>query len=229
MDDKQLSQSELIKMVFVRLLIVIPLLLAMFFLPAGTFAYWEAWLYLTVLLIPMVLVLIYLLRNDPALLARRMRMREKEASQKLIVKLGSLYYLLIFLIPGFDKRFGWSNVPVVVVIVADVLVLLGYGMFFLVLRENRYASRIIEVEQGQEVISSGPYAIVRHPMYLGVSLMYILSPLALGSYWATIPSLLIIPLLVARIRNEESVLGRELKGYKEYMQKTTYRLIPGIW
>ncbi|OGQ03049.1 MAG: hypothetical protein A2026_19875 [Deltaproteobacteria bacterium RBG_19FT_COMBO_46_12] len=229
MDDKQLSQSELIKMVFARLLIVIPLLLAMFFLPAGTFAYWEAWLYLTVLLIPMVLVLIYLLRNDPALLARRMRMREKEASQKLIVKLGSLYYLLIFLIPGFDKRFGWSNVPVVVVIVADVLVLLGYGMFFLVLRENRYASRIIEVEQGQEVISSGPYAIVRHPMYLGVSLMYILSPLALGSYWATIPSLLIIPLLVARIRNEESVLGRELKGYKEYMQKTTYRLIPGIW
>ena len=156
-------------------------------------------------------------------------MREKEASQKMIIRLGSLYYLLIFLIPGFDKRFGWSNVPVVVVIVADVLVLLGYGMFFLVLRENRYASRIIEVEQGQEVISSGPYAIVRHPMYLGVSLMYILSPLALGSYWATIPSLLIIPLLVARIRNEESVLGRELKGYKEYMQKTTYRLIPGIW
>src|SRR4030042_1569534 len=229
MDDKQLSQSELIKMVFARLLIVIPLLLAMFFLPAGTFAYWEAWLYLTVLLIPMVLVLIYLLRNDPALLARRMRMREKEASQKLIVKLGSLYYLLIFLIPGFDKRFGWSNVPVVVVIVADVLVLLGYGMFFLVLRENRYASRIIEVEQEQKVISSGPYAIVRHPMYLAVSLMYILSPLALGSYWAMIPSLLIIPLLVARIRNEESVLGRELKGYKAYMQKTKYRLIPGIW
>ena len=229
MDDKQLSQSELIKMVFVRLLIMIPLLLAMFFLPAGTFAYWEAWLYLTVLLIPMVFVLIYLLRNDPELLERRMRMREKEASQKMIIKLGSLYYLLIFLIPGFDKRFGWSNVPIVVVIVADVLVLMGYGIFFLVLRENRYASRIIEVELGQEVISSGPYAIVRHPMYLGVSLMYILSPLALGSYWATIPSLLIIPLLVARIRNEESVLGRELKGYKEYMQKTKYRLIPGLW
>jgi protein-S-isoprenylcysteine O-methyltransferase Ste14 len=229
MGNNHLSQSELMKMVFTRLLIMIPLMLAMFFLPAGTFDYWEAWLYLTVLLIPMVLVLIYLLRNDPELLERRMRMREKEASQKLIVKLGSLYYLLIFLIPGFDKRFGWSHVPVVVVIVADFFVLLGYGIFFLVLRENRYASRIIEVEQRQEVISSGPYAIVRHPMYLGVSLMYILSPLALGSYWATIPSLLIIPLLVARIRNEESVLGRELKGYKEYMQKTKYRLIPGIW
>lgn len=229
MGNNHLPQSVLIKMVFVRFLIFIPLLSAMFFLPAGTFDYWEVWLYLTVLLIPMVLGLIYLLRNDPELLERRMRMREKEASQKLIIRLGSLYYLLIFLIPGFDKRFGWSNVPDVVVIVADVLVLLGYGIFFLVLRENRYASRVIEVEQGQEVISSGPYAIVRHPMYLGVSLMYILSPLALGSYWGTIPALLIIPLLVARIRNEESVLGRELKGYKEYMQKTKYRLIPCIW
>ena len=229
MGNNQLPQGKLTKMVSVRLLVFIPLLLAMFFLPAGTFAYWEAWVYLTVLLIPMVLVLIYLLRNDPELLERRMRMREKESEQKLIIKISYLYFLLVFLLPGFDKRLGWSNIPVVVVIVADVLVLVGYGMFFLALRENRYASRIIEVEQEQKVISSGPYAIVRHPMYLGISLMYILSPLALGSYWAAIPSLLIIPLLVARIRNEESVLGRELKGYKEYMQKTKYRLIPGIW
>jgi len=229
MSNNQLPQGELIKMVSARLLVVIPLLLAMFFLPAGTFAYWEAWVYLTVLLIPMFLVLIYLLKNDPELLARRMRMREKETEQKLITKFSYVYFLLAFLLPGFDKRFEWSNVPVAVVIVADILVLLGYGVFFLVLRENRYASRIIEVEQEQKVISSGPYAIVRHPMYLGVSLMYILSPLALGSYWAMIPSLLIIPLLVARIRNEESVLGRELKGYQEYMQKTKYRLIPGIW
>jgi len=229
MGNNQLPQGKLTKMVSVRLLVFIPLLLAMFFLPAGTFAYWEAWVYLTVLLVPMVLVLIYLLRNDPELLERRMRMSEKESEQKLIVRISYLYCLLVFLLPGLDKRFGWSNVPVVVVIVADVLVLVGYGMFFLALRENRYASRIIEVEQEQKVISSGPYAIVRHPMYVGVSLIYIFSPLALGSYWATIPSLLIIPLLVARIRNEESVLGRELKGYKEYMQKTTYRLIPGIW
>ena len=229
MGNNQLPQGKLTKMVSVRLLVFIPLLLAMFFLPAGTFAYWEAWVYLTVLLIPMVLVLIYLLRNDPELLERRMRMREKESEQKLIIKISYLYFLLVFLLPGFDKRLGWSNIPVVVVIVADVLVLLGYGMFFLALRENRYASRIIEVEQEQKVNSSGPYAIVRHPMYVGVSLMCIFTPLALGSYWAAIPSLLIIPLLVARIRNEESVLGRELKGYKEYMQKTKYRLIPGIW
>jgi protein-S-isoprenylcysteine O-methyltransferase Ste14 len=229
MSNNQLSRSELMKMVYARLLVVIPVLLAMFFLPAGTFAYWEAWAYLAILLIPMLFVLTYLLKNEPELLERRMRMREKEAKQKLIIKLSYLYFLLAFLLPGFDKRFEWSNVPVVVVIAADILVLLGYGTFFLVLRENRYASRIIEVEQEQKVISSGLYAIVRHPMYLGVSLMYIFSPLALGSYWAMIPSLLIIPILVVRIRNEESVLMRELKGYQEYLQKTKYRLFPGIW
>lgn len=229
MSNNQLSRAELMKMAYVRLLVSIFALLVMFFLPAGTFAYWEAWIYLAILFIPVVLVLTYLLKNDPELLKRRMRMREKEVEQKLIIKLSYLYFLLAFLLPGFDKRFEWSNVPVIVVIVADILVLLGYGMFFLVLKENNYASRIIEVEQEQKVITSGPYAIVRHPMYLGLILMYIFSPLALGSYWAMIPSLLIIPLLVARIWNEESVLVRELKGYQEYLQKTRYRLIPRIW
>jgi protein-S-isoprenylcysteine O-methyltransferase Ste14 len=177
----------------------------------------------------MLLVLIYLLKNDPGLLERRMKMREREAEQKLIVKLSYFHFLLAFLLPGFDKRFGWSNVPAGAVVIADILVLLGYGTFFLVLRENRYASRIIEVEQGQKVISSGPYAMVRHPMYLGLLLLYIFSPLALGSYWAMIPAILIIPIIVARIRNEESVLARDLGGYQEYMQKIRYRLIPGIW
>jgi len=225
MSHHRLPHNELIKLVSGRILILIPVLLAMFLLPAGTFAYWEAWLYLAVLLTPMFLVLFYLLKNDPGLLERRMRMREKEREQKLIIKISYVYFLL----PGFDKRFGWSDVPVAVVIAADLLVLLGYGIFFLVLKENSYASRIVEVEQEQEVISSGPYAIVRHPMYLGVSLMYILTPLALGSYWAMIPSLLIIPLLVVRIMNEESVLRRDLTGYPQYMQKTKYRFLPGIW
>ena len=229
MSNNPLSQGELIRLVSTRLIVAIPVLLALFFLPAGTFAYWEAWVYLAILLIPMSLVLIYLLKNDPDLLERRMRIREREAEQKLIVKLSIFYFLLAFLLPGFDQRFGWSEVPVAAVIFADILVLLGYGMFFLVMRENSYASRIIEVEQEQKVIQSGPYGIVRHPMYLGVTLMYVFSPLALGSYWAIIPALLIIPILVARIRNEETVLRRELKGYPEYMQKTRYRLIPGIW
>ena len=113
--------------------------------------------------------------------------------------------------------------------IADILVLAGYVLVFLAFRENRYASRIVEVEQGQTVITSGPYAMVRHPMYLGSLPLFTLTPLALGSFWAMIPAILIIPFIVARIRSEESVLVRDLNGYKEYMQKTRYRLIPGIW
>ncbi len=229
MSNSQSSQSELIRMVFVRFLGAILVLSVVFFLPAGTFAYWEAWVYLAILFIPMFFVVIYLLKYDRELLARRMKVREREAEQKLIIKLSYIPFLLAFLLPGFDKRFGWSNVPVGVVVLADILVFLGYGIVFLVFRENRYASRIIEVDQEQTVISSGPYAIVRHPMYLGSLLLYILSPLALGSYWAVIPAVLIVPIIVARIRNEESVLARDLNGYQEYMQMTSYRLIPGIW
>ena len=229
MSSTQISQAELIKLVIVRFLVVLLALSAMFFLPAGTWAYWEAWVYLAILFIPVFFVLIYLLKNEPELLVRRMRLREKEAQQKLIIKLSYIPFLLAYLLPGFDKRFGWSNVPVWVIVAADILVLLGYGLIVLVFRENRYASRIVEVEQGQAVISSGPYAVIRHPMYLGAILLYVLSPLALGSYWAMIPSILIIPVIVARIWNEESVLVRDLKGYQEYMQKTRYRLIPGLW
>ena len=229
MENNRLSRSELIRVVVVRFLGSIIVTFVLFFLPAGAFLYWEAWVYLAILFGPMTFVLFYLLKNEPGLLARRMRMREKEAEQKLIVKLSYIPFLFAFILPGFDYRFGWSNVPVGVVIAAEILVLLGYGIVFLVFRENRYASRIIEVEQGQTVISSGPYGLVRHPMYTGSILLYVFSPLALGSYWAMIPAVLIIPFIVARIRNEEKVLEKELNGYEEYRQKVRYRLIPGIW
>jgi protein-S-isoprenylcysteine O-methyltransferase Ste14 len=202
---------------------------AMLFLPAGTFHYWQAWVYLAILTIPMVLVMTYLIRKDPELLERRMRMREKEAKQRTIIKLSYLFFLVAFLIPGFDKRFGWSSAPLELVIIADAMVLTGYMVFVLVLRENRYASRIIEVEQKQKVITTGPYAVVRHPMYSGALLMYGFSPLALGSYWGMIPNALLILLIVARMRNEENVLKQELEGYVEYTQKVKYRLVPGIW
>ena len=177
----------------------------------------------------MLAFLIYFLKNDPELLERRMRSKEKETEQRLIIGIMSICFFFTFLIPGFDKRFGWSRIPIVVVIIADMVVLLGYGFVFLVLKENSYASRIIEVEKDQQVISSGPSAMVRHPMYLGVSLMFLFTPLALGSYWALIPAVLMIFVLVPRIFNEEKVLQRDLEGYREYMQKVRYRLIPGIW
>jgi protein-S-isoprenylcysteine O-methyltransferase Ste14 len=212
-----------------RLVGAFVVLLGVFLLPAGTWAYWEAWVYMAVLFTPMTLVLAYLLARDPDLLERRMRTKEKEAEQGLVIKLGSLLYLLIFLLPGLDRRFGWSDVPVAAVIVADVFFLLGYGLFVLVLRENSYASRVVEVEEGQRVITTGPYAIVRHPMYVAVILMFVSTPVALGSWWAVLPGLLLIPLLALRIRNEEQVLSRELEGYSGYMQVTRYRLAPGVW
>lgn len=224
-----MSHNNLRSAVFWRLLIVVLALGAMFFLPAGTLRYWEAWLYMAVLLIPMIFAMRYFLKYEPEFLERRMRMREKEAQQRKIINLSWIWFLLAFILPGLDDRFGWSNVPVAVVLLADLVVLIGYGIILRVFRENRYASRVVEVAQGQKVINTGPYAVVRHPMYVGTLLMYLASPVALGSWWALLPALLIVPILVARIVNEEAVLVRELPGYEEYKQQTRYRLIPAIW
>ncbi|MCC7448706.1 MAG: isoprenylcysteine carboxylmethyltransferase family protein [Anaerolineae bacterium] len=216
-------------MVSVRFLTIFIILSAILFLSAGTFAYWEAVVYLAIVFIPMLLIFVYLLRTAPDLLERRMRLRERETAQKQLISLSYLYFLVIFLLPGFDRRFEWSDVPAAMVLVADALVLVSFGIVYLVFRENRYSSHVVEVEAKQTVISSGSYSVVRHPMYVGNILMYVFSPLALGSYWATVPALLIIPLIVARITNEEKVLVKELGGYQAYMEKIRYRLVPGIW
>jgi len=202
---------------------------AIFFLPAGTLDYWQAWAYMGVVLIPMLFVLVYLLRRDPELLARRLQMRERERTQKGIIGLSMIFLLAAFVLPGLDRRWGWSVMPWWVAVAADLLVLLGYAMIFRVFRENAYTSRTVQVEQGQQVISTGPYAIVRHPMYVGVVVFYLASPIALGSWWAFIPAAVILPILVVRILNEEQILERDLPGYKEYKLKTRYRLLPGIW
>ncbi len=201
----------------------------MLFLPAGSLYYWQAWIYCGVIFITMSFVVFYFLTKDPELLERRMRLREKEEKQKTIQIFGSVIFFIGFIISGLDYRYHWSDVPVILVIAANAIVLSGYIFVFLVLRENSYASRIIEIEKGQKVITTGPYAIVRHPMYMGVLLMYLFTPLALGSYWASIFFLPLFPLIVVRLLNEEEMLLRELPGYKEYCQKTRYRLIPFIW
>jgi protein-S-isoprenylcysteine O-methyltransferase Ste14 len=212
-----------------RLVVGIAFIGAVLFLPAGTFKYWQAWVWLATLFIPMGFSLVYLLKIDPALLERRTRTNEVRLEQKRIIMASVVYFLITFLLPGFDVRYGWSNAPAWLCLVADGVVLGSYTLYVLVLRANTYASRVIEVEQGQQVITSGPYALVRHPMYLAMILMMTATPLALGSYWAMLPSIGFILLLAARAKNEEELLQKELNGYGEYMQKTRYRLFPGVW
>lgn len=202
---------------------------ALLFLPAGTLNYWQAWVWLATLFIPMGISLAYLLKMDPALLERRTRTNEVRPEQRRIIMASVIYFLVIFLLPGFDVRYGWSNVPIWLCLAADGVVLASYILYILVLKTNTFASRVVEVEEGQQVITSGPYALVRHPMYLAMILMMTATPLALGSYWAMLPSILFILLLAARAKNEEELLQKELKGYSEYMQKTRHRLFPGIW
>ncbi len=204
-------------------------IMACLFGTAGTFAFWQAWVLLGILVALSASAFWYLSRHSPDLLERRSRMREKEPAQRRVIMLSFVPAVAAFVLPGLDRRWGWSHVPLAVVAAADLVVVLGCALYLLVLRENRYASRTIETEAGQPVTKTGPYARVRHPMYLAMMLVYVGTPLALGSWWAMIPAALIIPVLVARILNEEQLLVRDLPGYREYTSGTRYRLLPGIW
>jgi len=201
----------------------------MLFLPAGSLRYWQAWMFLATLFLPVLFVVSYFLRRDPALLARRMQVKEKEREQQVIVKLASLAMFLGFLFPGLDHRYGWSGVPAWASILADALVFLGYVIVFFVFRENSYTSRIVEVVEGQKVVTTGPYSLVRHPMYAGLVLMYLSTPIALGSFWALGFFVPVIVLIVVRALDEERVLVRDLEGYKEYTRMVRYRLVPRVW
>ena len=227
--NKTSNSRQLLIKVLIRLVLAIIVLGLIFFIPAGSINFWEAWVYMGILFIPMIFVLIYLLKNDPELLERRMKIKEKEEPQKVFIKLSLLVFFIAFIIPGFDYSFEWSKVLFIVIIIADLFIFIGYLLFFLVLKENTYASRIIEVEKGQKVISTGPYAIIRHPMYVAVLTMYVLSPLALGSYWAVLAILPLPVLVIFRIKSEEKILIDKLPEYREYTQKVKYRLIPYIW
>jgi len=198
-------------------------------LPAGTFNFWQAYVYFAVLVGPMIFVELYFMKKDPEFLERRMKMKEKESEQKIIIFASRIIFLIGFLVSGFDHRFGWSNTPVIMVIIADMLVLASAIFIFYVFKENSYASRVIEVQKNQTVISTGPYSIVRHPMYLGSLIIFLATPIALGSYWAIIPFTGVPISLIFRIINEEKILSKQLVGYKDYCNKVKFRIIPFLW
>lgn len=214
---------------FTRFAMMFPVLGACFFLPAWSLRYWEGWMYLAVIGLAVAAFGVYMFRHDLGLLERRMRTGEKRKEQKLIIKFSFILFPFIFCLPGFDKRFGWSGVPPAVELAAMAAVLIGYWMITKVFRANSYASRVVEVEKGQPVVSTGPYAIVRHPMYSAQIVFYLASPLALGSYWAMIPAALFLLVFIPRIKGEEEEMLNNLDGYQEYVRKVKFRLIPGIW
>jgi len=213
-------------------LIVLVVMGALFFLLAWTFAYWQAWTLLVVFVLVYVVIVGYLLKNDPRLLERRLSAgptAEQKTSQKIIMSIASLGFVALLVLPPLDHRFGWSSVPSYISIIGDVLVVLGWLIIFFVFRENSYTSATIEVASDQKVVSTGPYSIVRHPMYSG-SLLYMLGiPIALGSWWSVMILFLLLPVSLWRIFDEEQLLSRDLAGYSEYIQKVRYRLIPFVW
>jgi protein-S-isoprenylcysteine O-methyltransferase Ste14 len=207
---------------------------AMLFVPAGSVRFWQGWVFIALLFPCLIFSTIYLYKTDPQLVERRLQAKEPVKEQKILVRVWKPLFFVAFLIPGFDYRLGWSRklwggVPVWLVAASDALVLSGYFFVLWVLMTNSYASRTIRVEQGQTIITKGPYGLVRHPMYLGSMVLWLFMSLALGSYVALPIFALMIPFYVMRLLNEEKVLRQELPGYTEYCAHTRYRLIPSVW
>jgi protein-S-isoprenylcysteine O-methyltransferase Ste14 len=221
--------NSLARRALIRYCIALAAVSVVLFASAGTFGYWQAKLYIAVLFPAVFLVGVVMLRVAPDLVERRLHHREERREQKMVMRVGAPLYLLIYLVPGIDRRFGFSDVPEKLVYTSVLLVLVSYGLLVSVLFINRFASRVIKVEKNQKVISSGPYAYVRHPMYSFLLPICVFTPLALGSWWAMIPAVAFIPILVFRLLDEEKALQAELEGYAEYMKKTRYRLIPGVY
>ena len=202
---------------------------ALLFLPAWTLNYPYGWLFMGLLFVPMLIMGAVMAWRAPDLLRKRLDGKEKEKAQQGVVALSGLMFPAGFIVSALDFRFGWSSVPLWLVVVASVLFLVGYGLYAEVMRENAYLSRTVEVQEGQQVISTGLYGVVRHPMYLATLFMFLPLPLILGSLWGLIPFALYPVVIVTRILNEEKVLREGLQGYEEYTEKVKYRLVPFIW
>jgi len=222
-----LNQKSILGLVFLDLCLALAL-----FLSAGSFGFWQAWVFLVVWTICVVLITLYLMRYDRKLLASRVQAgpaAETQRLQQVIQGFASLFFIGIFVVAGLDDRFHWSAVPPFLSEIANIIVVLGFFVVFLVFRTNSYTSAVIEVSEEQKVISTGPYSIVRHPMYSGAVLLLLFAPLTLGSWVAVLFVLPLILVLVIRLVAEEKYLITNLRGYEAYLQKVRYRLIPFIW
>ncbi len=199
------------------------------FLPAGTLRYTYGWFFIALLFAPMLIAGFVMLAKSPEFLKKRLDAKEKQATQKGVVALSGLMFIVGFVVAGLDFRFGWSDMPIWVIITASALFLIAYALYAEVMRENAYLSRTIKVEEGQTVVDTGLYGIVRHPMYAVTILLFLMIPLVLGSWYALIAFALYPVIIFVRLRDEEKLLTKELPGYAEYKQKVKYRIIPFIW
>lgn len=220
----KLALSALIKFTFGLALVG-----ALLFLPAGSLAFFNAWLFIGLLFVPMLILGIVLLVKSPDLLKKRLDAKEKQNAQKGVVAISALLFLAGFIVAGLDFRFGWSHMPAWAVAVASAILLISYALYCEVMRENAYLSRTIEVQNGQKVVDTGLYGIVRHPMYAVTIWLFLAIPVLLGSLYALLCFLPYIPVIVVRILNEEKLLSAELDGYEEYKKRVKYRLLPLIW
>ena len=222
--DTKLFQQAVIKFAAGLLLVG-----ALLFIPAGSLKYWQAWLLIGILFIPMFIAGLIMMKKSPELLRRRLNAREEEGEQKEVVLFSGLMFLAAFILAGFNYRFGWIPLPKAVSYSAAIVFLFAYALYAQVLRENEYLSRTIEVQENQRVIDTGLYGIVRHPMYMSTVFLFLAMPLVLGSLISFVVMLAYIPIIAKRIRNEEKVLEEGLEGYREYKNKVRYKVIPYIW
>lgn len=199
------------------------------FLPAGTLCYAKGWLLIGLLFVPMLIAGFVMLAKNPAFLKKRLDAKEKQTAQKGVLAFSGLMFVAGFMVAGLDYRYGWSAMPVWVVTAASVLFLTAYGLYAEVMRENAYLSRTIRVEEGQQVVDTGLYGIVRHPMYAVTVLLFLMMPLILGSWYALIVFAFYPAIIVVRLKDEEALLTRELPGYAAYKQKVKYRILPFVW
>jgi protein-S-isoprenylcysteine O-methyltransferase Ste14 len=217
---------------FGGLVALLVVMAALVFVPAGTLDYWQAWTFLAVYFVASLVISLYLMKKDPALMERRMRggpFAEKEPAQKIIMVLTSAGFIGLLVVPALDHRFAWSHMSPYAAVAGDVLLGLGWLAILFVFKENTFSSATIELAPDQRVISTGPYAIVRHPMYAGALVMLLGIPIALGSWWGVLVIVAMLPALIWRLIDEERFLARNLPGYVEYQDKVRYRLIPLVW